>query len=587
MRVEIKKAYKSITKVQEFELPDFVVLTGKNGSGKSHLMELMTRNADCLVFDDKGSQLQRVKYIPFGGLNPNINENCEYLSLTTNRKQAWKTVEQRLVEYDQYKKINGWNIDQYYSLGGDRRMVLGKLVELANGDVSAITEEFFYEHYEIPNNELLSGQMASVFKLYQIRQYDNDYKAYLNEKRGQKNHVLTDDEFKSIYGPEPWELINSMLLRAGLTYQVNHPEESDKELDFKLHLTDVNTGVEIHVNDLSTGEKVLMSLALSIYNVKEATAKPDVLLLDEPDAALHPEFSKILMGAIIKSLVKDAGIKVIVSTHSPMTVALAPEDSIFVMDKILSKPVKVSKQQAVNILTRDLDNIRLSYENRRQVFVESQYDVQYYSKLLKLISQELPTNPQFLPPRSSEGSNCDDVKTMVNELSRMGNDLVYGITDFDNKNHSNGFVLVLGEGKRYAIDNYVFDPIYVSFLLIEQRIITTEAMGLPLLSFVQLSQLDEVGIQKMIDYVIKELGLTGTSSEYIVQSGSKFVATQEYFMFRGHDLETMIKDHWKPLNRIAAKGGDNALKNYMLDHVCYCYPDFISQDFVDLFMRIK
>ena len=60
-----------------------------------------------------------------------------------------------------------------------------------------------------------------------------------------------------------------MLFWAGLTYQVNHPEGTNKELDFKLHLKDVNTGTEIQVNDLSTGEKVLMSLALSIYNVVE------------------------------------------------------------------------------------------------------------------------------------------------------------------------------------------------------------------------------------------------------------------------------------------------------------------------------
>lgn len=52
MRVDIKRAYKQL-----FELPDFVVLIGKNGSGKSHLMELMARNLDCLIFDDKGNLL--------------------------------------------------------------------------------------------------------------------------------------------------------------------------------------------------------------------------------------------------------------------------------------------------------------------------------------------------------------------------------------------------------------------------------------------------------------------------------------------------------------------------------------------------
>ena len=47
----------------------------------------------------------------------------------------------------------------------------------------------------------------------------------------------------------------------------------------------------------------------------------------------------------------------------------------------------------------------------------------------------------------------------------------YGIKDFDNKNHSSNYILVLGEGKRYAIDNYIFDPIFVAFLLIRENII--------------------------------------------------------------------------------------------------------------------
>jgi hypothetical protein len=163
--------------------------------------------------------------------------------------------------------------------------------------------------------------------------------------------------------------------------------------------------------------------------------------------------------------------------------------------------------------------------------------------------------------------------------------LVYGIKDYDNKNHSSDYVFVLGEGNRYAIDNYVLDPIYVAFLLVEQRILNTEELELPQLSFVQLGQLKDAEIQKLIDYVIYELGLTGNAIEYSVQSGNKFVATKEYFILRGHDLEAMIKDRWKPLNRIA-QGGDNVLKNYMLDRVCYNYPKYLSIDFINLFMRM-
>ena len=586
MKVSIRKNHKSILIIQDFELPDFVVLTGKNGSGKSHLMEAMTLPDRCLVFDDEGKQLSQIKYIQFNGLNPHVNELCEYLGLTNNRKQAWNNIKNYLQDFGNYRRNHHWSIEQYMNSTDDRKRVLGRWVKLSKGNVDDITEEFFADNYEISSNEMFSSQFASIFKLYQIRVIENEFNEYLNEKKGQHNKVLSDEEFEKIYGPKPWELINRMLSRAGLTYQVNHPEGTNKELDFKLHLKDVNTGTEIQVNDLSTGEKVLMSLALSIYNTKEETARPDVLLIDEPDAALHPEFSKVLVSAIEESIVKEAKVKVIISTHSPMTVALSPEESIFLMDKQRSMPVKITKQQAVNILTKDLDNVRLSMENRRQVFVESQYDVQYYNRIVKLIGTPLPTVPQFLPPKSSSGSNCDEVSSIVNALRGYGNDLVYGIKDFDTTNHSNSYVLVLGENQRYAIDNYVFDPIYVAFLLVRERILKTETLGLPALSYVQLSQLDDAGVQTMIDYVIKSLGFdTGNSVTYTVQSGKQFKATQEYFLFRGHDLEDRIKDTRKPLWKIA-QGGDNVLKNHVLDTVWTDYPGFISTDFVDLFMKI-
>ena len=586
MKVSIRKNHKSILIIQDFELPDFVVLTGKNGSGKSHLMEAMTLPDRCLVFDDEGKQLSQIKYIQFNGLNPHVNELCEYLGLTNNRKQAWNNIKNYLQDFGNYRRNHHWSVEQYINSSDDRKKVLGRWVKLSKGNVDDITEEFFADNYEISSDEMFSSQFASIFKLYQIRVIENEFNEYLNEKKGQHNKVLSDEEFEKLYGPKPWELINRMLARAGLTYQVNHPEGTNKELDFKLHLKDVNTGTEIQVNDLSTGEKVLMSLALSIYNTKEETARPDVLLIDEPDAALHPEFSKVLVSAIEESIVKEAKVKVIISTHSPMTVVLSPEESIFLMDKTKSKPVKITKQQAVNILTKDLDNVRLSIENRRQVFVESMYDVQYYNRIVKLIGTPLPTVPQFLPPKSSCGSNCDEVSSIVNTLRGYGNDLVYGIKDFDTTNHSNSYVLVLGENQRYAIDNYVFDPIYVALLLVREKILKTETMGLPALSYVQLSQLDDAGIQEMIDYVIKSLGFdTGNSVTYTVQSGKQFKATKEYFLVRGHDLEDRIKDTWKPLNK-QAQGGDNVLKNHVLDTVWTDYPGFISTDFVDLFMKI-
>lgn len=583
MKVELKNDYKSLKRQPEFYLPDFVVLTGKNGSGKSHLMEAMSKVDYCTVSDNE-KILEKVRYIGFNGLNPNVNTDSDYLNLTQERKNAWSLVKKQLEDW----KRSPWpnNINAYINSNQNRRSILGFWFKRVDGNLDELTEEFVLDNYEISSDEMFSSQFASIFKLYQIRYEDNEYLKYLNEKKNEHNNVLSESEFISKYGPKPWDLINEMLTNAQLPYRVNHPK-GHKEASFHLNLTDVTTGVEIQVNDLSTGEKVLMSLALSVYNSNEEMARPDVLLLDEPDAPLHPEFSKVFIASVIESIVKHAGVKVVISTHSPTTVAIAPEDSLFRMNKDLGRPEKITKEQAINILIQDLENVRLSLENRRQIFVESKYDVQYYNRIFNLISKPMKTSPQFLPPKSGTGTNCDEVSDIVNALRKFGNDLVYGIKDFDNKNHSSNYILVLGEGKRYAIDNYIFDPIFVAFLLIRENIIKTEDIGLPPLTYVSLSKLENSSIQVLINYILTELGLSSSNIlEYNVQGGYKFEATNEYFSIQGHLLEDKIKNKWHKLYSIA-NGGDNKLKNYVLDTVCKDYPQFLSVDFIELFERIK
>lgn len=50
MKISVIKQYKSINPIV-FELPNFCVLTGKNGSGKSHLLQAMADKAHSTIFE--------------------------------------------------------------------------------------------------------------------------------------------------------------------------------------------------------------------------------------------------------------------------------------------------------------------------------------------------------------------------------------------------------------------------------------------------------------------------------------------------------------------------------------------------------
>ena len=64
---------------------------------------------------------------------------------------------------------------------------------------------------------------------------------------------------------------------------------------------------------------------------------------------------------------------------------MADEESIFEMDRDQKIPLKVTKEQALSILTKGIPSLRVSIDKRRVVFVESQYDAENYEKIFELV----------------------------------------------------------------------------------------------------------------------------------------------------------------------------------------------------------
>ncbi len=588
INVKILKEFKSIKVGQVFDLPDFCVLTGKNGSGKSHLFEAMSKR-DVSSITIGGTNANTVNFIRFNGLNPTVGADCTYRNLLDEQKNLWNTIKRELGSFAG-QKVSRDTFLRDIEIQNREYFPQAKEILKKVGDPNLITEEVVVEYYTIrphDNQSFFSSQFASIFKLYANRLETNDFNAFRNVSKGSSLPVLSQEEFVKKYGPKPWDLINEMMANAGLSFRVNNPEGQSRDEDFHLQLHDEERGIEVQVNDLSTGERVLMSLALAIYNTNEDILRPDILLLDEPDSALHPEFSNVLLRSIQDSIVKKAGVKVVISTHSPTTVALADEDSLYQMEYGQS-PRKVTKQQALSILLKDLEPLRVSVENRRQVFVESRNDVRYYEGLYPLLPKVGVLVPQFLAASTKIGSNCQDVIEMVTTLRQKGNDLVFGIIDYDNKNKDSGCVFVLGDGERYAIDNYILDPLFVALLLIREKIESFDLIS-PSITFTSLHGADDIILQSIIDTVCTKLGFSsGEDASYTVVCGKSFHVKNEYFTKQGHELEEQIIKTWPKLNAVKkGRAGENVFKEYVIEFIIEEYPEFLSVDFLNTFKKLK
>lgn len=601
MEITIQKKYKSIDGNQIISLPDFCIITGKNGTGKSHFLELLANRQFSQIIEN-GKNIQNVKYIPFNGLNPNVDTQCDFNTVISHVQNIWNSIQQPLNNYKEQIRIGNnidtnqkdqWVLNQIRD--ANQKKAIKSILEKSNESIENITQDLIKKHLNFSNifpDEMFTSQFATIFKAYHTRIEDNRYLRFKNTEYGENNNVLTENEFLQTFGPAPWDLINEILSNSKLPYRVNNPTSESKESTFKLELFDPKTDLKITVNDLSTGEKVLMSLALAIYNSTEGGAKIDLLLLDEPDAALHPEFSKYLIDSLNNYIVKKAGVSVIITTHSPTTIAASEGIAIFEIQKENRIPLKINKNQAINLLTEGLANIRVTTEARRQVFVESYYDVGYYEKFHELVCQFLSSStiPQFLPPHSRNGSNCTDVSNIVESLTELGNDLVYGIIDFDGCKVDKDKVLVLGSGSRYAIENYIFDPLFIGLLLIRENIVTPQEIGIvEIKNYVDCKKLSNERLQVISNYVSQSLGFDITdSNEFATLGGLKFMISNGISNIQGHLLEQKMLSLWPKLNNIKKnKTADNIVKDYVLDTVITDFPELINKDFKTLFEKIN
>jgi energy-coupling factor transporter ATP-binding protein EcfA2 len=221
--------------------------------------------------------------------------------------------------------------------------------------IDEVTEEDFKARYKpfMTKQDFLPATIGKVIWDYHVKYEQNEFSQYRNEKRKANHRVFTESEFIKHHGEKPWEILNRILESFNtLNYRINSPEGIDTRENFILKLIHTeNPNLQIDFSSLSSGERVLMALVASIYKLKSDQYFPDVLLLDELDASLHPSMIKNMLD-VIQNVFSMNNVKVILVTHSPTTIALCPEESIYVMNRSGSNRIeKKDRRSALSILT--------------------------------------------------------------------------------------------------------------------------------------------------------------------------------------------------------------------------------------------
>lgn len=651
MNITFNKPFKSIRNFDPIELPDFVVLTGVNGAGKSHLLEGIengslsidgvspnephgakpTRRFDgnTLVTQDTGafsgaqisSELagywENIKLhwtaqseSFFGGLRslqiPNL-EKLEPKRIVGLNAQDFMTMgfsseaSHAAVAQIQSQSTNIENIVTSQFIQQDpnnRTHLIKKFNAVKKIPIFTMSQDDFYESY--PDNwqqiDLFQQSFSRLFSSYQRNWRTNQLRAR-GQAQGANVVALSDADFLKKYGSPPWLYLNEVLEVANLDFRINEPFQWD-DRPYEPILTDHKRDIQIKFADLSSGERVIMSFALCLYHVSDPRASieyPKVLLFDEIDAPLHPSMTSSLLKTIKQTLVRDRNIKVILTTHSPSTVALSPPESIFVMKKSGPNRLhKCSKDSALNILTAGVPTLSVNYENRRQIFVESKYDAEFYSSFYELSKSKLlpDISMTFIASGAGGNGNCDQVVSVVQQLREAGNRTVYGLIDWDCKNKSSDGVFILGDMNRYSIENYILDPLLIGLLLLREKIIEPIIFGLPSDSkYIAIAEDDIDSLTSIARKVASDIEcvidtkekVDCTQIQFRYQNGVSISLPKWLTLVQGHRLEASLKLAYPQLNRYRSEPDlKRAILARVLDDRPNLVPDAITKTLKDI-----
>lgn len=601
MKLTLPKKFKSLDPFS-IDLPDFVVLTGINGAGKTQLLTAIIHN-HLMVSDEDGMELNPKKYVTSQTLSPNESMVITREEINAKTQNLWDNFN----NYLQNKKVDpNYTLDYIFGNNAPQTKVIDKIAKSAKKDIDDLISNDFFNHYPIEDGlnqtDVFYQNFSSLFKRYQDKFDDNEYRQYRNQV---KNHTeisfLTKEDFEKTFGEAPWNFVNKIIKEANLDYHISSPANSHRDAPFELKLVNNYNGIEIQFGDLSSGEKVLMSLALALYNSNFDIEFPKILLMDEPDASLHPSMSKKFLDVIQQVFVNEKKVKVIITTHSASTVALSPDESIFIVNKTGIRIEKVNKDKALKILTSGVPSFSVNYENRRQVFVESPYDVIYYEKLYHQLSKYLVPEISLSFISSGESrtdkngikiSNCGQVINIVKTLREAGNKFISGIIDWDTVNTSSEVIQVLGNGNRYSIENYILDPLLVASLILREKIVTKEELGLSQNeTYIDIKHFTSERIQFIVDFTVNKIypfinPSNSESNSVKLINGIKINIPVWYLHYQGHTLEEQILKAFPQLNAIK-KGKEEALKIEILSKVVDDMVDILSSDILEVLQDVQ
>jgi ABC-type branched-subunit amino acid transport system ATPase component len=452
--------------MDDVTLPDFAILTGANASGKTRLFKAIETGSVRAETEDGPLAPPSILYL--SQLVPTLSLSFKLATAEGIELQLINSLH-GMKSRPSHRRAQGLHQTPRPTLPPLEAIakLLGKpAVDLLDEDVEAFAVA-------------LSASAKAATLGYDLATISMGYiRTYYHQLRARAIHAIGDRSVDSVIEPSklvtnhepPWVLVSEILERFGFSVQGPDITLQQAQRDLELTLT-IADGKAVPPEQLSGGEQALLALALAQYTVANGGAFPQLLLLDESLSSLHPATVARALRAIEDVFVAKNKTRVLLVTHAPTVVALAPPASTYVVmneaPRLTVRPA--ATDECIGLLCVGVPALRIDLMNRHQVLVEGGIDEYAYSRLFDAARPQLPPERTlgFLASGAKGESSRERVVELVRGFRERGNPRVFGIVDDDGVENAKlpPGVLPLCAGERDALENLLLDPVTLAFVL--------------------------------------------------------------------------------------------------------------------------
>jgi ABC-type lipoprotein export system ATPase subunit len=310
---------------------DVTILIGKNGSGKSTVLNLI----DELLSsgrNNKNYRFKKIKLLSFNKKeisveqkNIQFNNEMDRLDSISNEsinelKELFDRLQKDIISQSFSKKESSPSKklkEQLSNEGID-------YIFLSTFDMEVKNKELVKKHYSGKSYiktelDIILNDLITNFKLYLLKikgdveeiqkEFDEELKLYISSAEGLQEKLLEKNRnIDKIYQNRDLfkDKINELFQDTDKHITLDENNSIVFQLDDKSYLTPYQ---------LSSGEKQILIIMLNIMLLEN---KPTILLMDEPEISLHVEWQRVFIEML---LALNPNLQIIIATHSPAIVS--------------------------------------------------------------------------------------------------------------------------------------------------------------------------------------------------------------------------------------------------------------------------